>query len=116
MDVLATCHANSVLLAIALVASSSACDGSTYSNPPRAASGPTEPGSSAEPEAKINADIARFLASAALVRLQQRNDLDGDGRPDVQLLLQTQVAESSQCAMITIHALAAGAAEPAFPT
>src|SRR3546814_13220370 len=83
MDVLATCHANSVLLAIALAASSSACDGSTSANPPRAASGPTEPGSSAEPEARIDADIARFVARDAVARVQKRGDRDDGGRQAV---------------------------------
>src|SRR3546814_11370642 len=73
-----------------LFRSASACDGSTSANPPRAASGPTEPGSSAEPEARINADIARFVASDAVVRVQKRSDLDGDGRQDVLLVLQKQ--------------------------
>src|SRR3546814_11449798 len=112
MDVLATCHANSVLLAIALVASSSACDGSTSANPPLAASGLTEPGSSAEPEARINADIARFDASDAVVRVQKRSDLDGDGRPDVLLVLQQQVAESSPRAMMILRGAADGSCVP----
>src|SRR3546814_4047573 len=106
MDVFATDHANSVLLAIALVASSSACDGSTSENPPRAASGPMEPGSSAEPEARINADIARFVASDAVVRVQKRSDLDGDGRQDVLLVLQKQGAESSPRALMILRGAA----------
>src|SRR3546814_18952718 len=95
MDVLATCHANSVLLAIALAASSSACDGSTYANPPRAASGPTEPESSAEPEARIVADIARFVALDDGVPVQKRGDLDAAGRQDVLRVTQKQGADPS---------------------
>jgi hypothetical protein len=159
MEVLATCRANSVLLAIAFAASLPACDSSTSANSSPAASAIVRPELNADrrvdttahlgqqdavPEVTstapedgkahdskartdapagashvspptsqvIGADIARFVSNDAMVRMEKRGDLDGDGDQDVLLVLQKKAqAESAPRALIVLQGAADGSFE-----
>src|SRR3546814_15798848 len=58
-----------------------------------------------------SSDVCSFDLSDAVVRVQKRSDLDGDGRQDVLLVLQKQGAESSPRALMILRGAADGSFE-----
>ena len=60
----------------------------------------------------IGADIARFVSSGAMVRMEKRGDLDGDGDLDVLLVLQKKAAaESAPRTLMILRGAADGSFE-----
>jgi hypothetical protein len=133
MDVLATCRADPVLLAVALAALLSACDSSTSVHASSTATAPVKDALSAhDPSARtdapadaspalpstargVGADIARFVPNDAMIRMEKRGDLDGDGDPDVLLVLQEKpLAESAPRTLMILRGVAGGSFEKAI--